>query len=246
MDKAVACTWFEKSAAGHIPVAAHFLAQCFEQGIGRPADPARAADWYRRAAELGHHISLCSLADLYMSGKGVEQDPQQGLALCRQAAENGAMPALVRVGRYLLQGDERIRDPQAAHAWLIKAAGFSPEAQYYLGVIHRDGLGHEASAAEARHWFERAASQGYVPAYFQTARLYFEVSPDYRTQPPPADDLAKAYMWLSATVQRTGDPDELEQTRAMLEQVGEIMPESWAPTLDERVSVHLAKYPPAS
>ena len=70
------------------------------------------------------------------------------------------------------------------------------------------------------------------------------MSPDYRTQPPPADDLAKAYMWLSATQRRSTDERELEQARAMLEQVRAIMPGTWAPTLDERVEAHLAGNPP--
>jgi TPR repeat protein len=245
VDPAAACGWFEKAAAHHIPLASHYLAECFEQGIGRPADPAEAALWYERAAGLGHHMSLCALAELHVQGRGVAKDPRRALALCREAAEKGARPAQVQVGRYLLYGDPSVRDPAAAHAWLEQAAAFSAEAQYHLGVAHRDGLGHPASPAEARDWFERAASQGYVPAYFQTARLYFDVSPDYQAEPPPADDLAKAYLWLSATAQRSQDPVELERTRAMLEQVRAIMPATWAPTLDARVAEHLAAHPAA-
>ena len=84
-----------------------------------------------------------------------------------------------------------------------------------------------------------------MPAYVQTARLYFESSPDYAVRRPSADDLAKTYMWLSATAERSRDPQELEQTRLMLEQVRAIMPETWAPTLDGRVAEHLSKYPAA-
>jgi len=243
VDPVAACSWFEKSAAGDIPTATHYLAGCFEQGIGRPANPAQAAVWYQRAADLGHYLSLCSLAELYMKGEGVTRNPQKGLELCEQAAEQGAVPARVQVGRYLLQGDDSIRDLPAAHAWFELAAAVSPEAQYYLGIMHRDGLGHGRTPDEARLWFERAASVGYVPAYFPTARLYYGDSPDYQSQRPSADDLAKTYLWLSATSQRSRDPVELEQSRAMLEQVLAIMPPSWVPTLDERVAAHFAEYP---
>jgi TPR repeat protein len=243
VDPVSACNWFEKSAIGDIPTATHYLAECFEHGIGRPANPAKAAVWYERAAGLGHYQSLCSLAELSMKGEGVAKDPQKGLELCKQAAEKGAVPARVQVGRYLLQGDASIRDPQAAHAWLESAAAVSPEAQYYLGIMHRDGLGHEQTPDEARLWFERAASAGYGPAYFPTARLYFEVSPDYQSRRPSADDLAKTYLWLTATAQRSQDPLELEQTQAMLEQVLAIMPPSWVPTLNERVAAHFAEHP---
>ncbi len=243
VDRVAACDWYEKAAGGNIPAAAHYFAECLEQGIGRPADPAEAAVWYQRAAQLGHFVSLCSLADLYMEGRGVPEDPRKGLELCRQAAEMGAVPAQTQVGRYLLEGAASIRDPQAAHAWFETAAAVSPEAQYYLGIIHRDGLTHAPTPEEARFWFERAASGGYVPAYFQTAKLYFEASPDYKSQRPSADDLAKAYMWLSATAQRSQDPVELEQTQAMLERVLAIMPPTWVPTLDKRVTEHLTAHP---
>ena len=241
VDRTVACGWHEKAAAGAIPVSTHFLAECFEQGIGRPADLAKAAHWYKKAAQLGHHMSLCSLADLYMSGKGVEKDPKKGLGLCLQAVEKGAIPAEVKVGRYLLEGDDNIRDPQAAHAWFERAASKSPEAQYYLGIMHREGVGGEKTLGEALTWFESAASQGYVPAYFPTAEIYFNVSPDYKTQRPSAEVLAKAYMWLSATVKRSKDPKEIEKSQRMLEQVHSIMPDTWMPTLDERVAAHLAE-----
>ena len=240
VDPAVACNWFEKSAEGDIPTATHYVAECFERGIGRPANPAQAAVWYERAAGLGHYMSLCALAELYMKGEGVKQDPQQGLELCRQAAGKGATSAYVQVGRYQLEGDARIRNYEAAHRWFEAAADTSPEAQYYLGVMHRDGLGQEPAPAEARYWFERAASSGYVPAYFQTARLYYAASPDYPAQRPPADDLAKTYMWLTATLKRSQDAGELEQSQAMLTEVLAIMPATWVPDLDARVAEHLS------
>ena len=241
VDPAVACDWFEKSAAGHIPTATHYLAECFQQGIGRTPDPAAAALWYERAAELGHYMSLCSLAELYMRGEGVAKDPEKGLALCMKAAEKGAVAARVQVGGYLLEGDDSIRDLEAAHSWFESAADVSPEAMYYLGRIHREGLGTAPVPEEARYWFELAAGRGYVPAYFQTARLYFEISPDIQTQRLSADDLAKTYLWLSATALSSQDPMELEQTRVMLDQVLAVMPPTWVPTLDERVAAHLHK-----
>ena len=244
VDREAACRWHARAAEGHIPAAAHYLGECFQQGVGRPADAGEAASWYQRAAGLGHHLSLCSLAELYMRGEGVERDPRKGLELCMRAAQSGSPPARVRVGRYLLAGDESIRDPKAAHAWFEGAAATSPEAQYYLGVIHRDGLGHAVEKHQARLWFERAASRGYVPAYFQTARLYFGDAPELGDRKPPAQELAKSYMWLSATAQRSTDAGELEQTKAMLKQVLAIMPETWIADLDERVAAHLAEFSP--
>ncbi len=243
VDRAEACRWHEKAVKGAIPASTHFLAECFEHGIGRPPDPARAAVWYEKAAGLGHYVSLCALAELYTAGKGVTKDPRKGIALCQQAALKGSMSASLRLGKLLLAGDETIRDYEAAHAWFESAAHVSPEAQYYLGIMHRDGLGHPKAPIEARTWFERAASQGYVPAYFPTAELYFKSSPDFQKQRPSADDLAKAYMWLSATAKRSTDQEEQKNIQVMLEQVLAIMPPTWVATLDERVATHLAEHP---
>lgn len=244
-DRVKACQWYRKAAQGNIPAGAHFHAQCLDQGVSGTADPNEAARWYARAAELGHHMSWCDLAEMHMTGRGVSKDPEKAISLCRKAAELGAMPAYLRLGRWLLYGDESIRSPEAAHAW-FEAVSQLPEAQYHLGVMHRDGLGTVVEPDEARQWFERAASQGYLPAYFQTASLYFAFSPDIKRNKPPADILAKTYMWLQATLQRSGDAVEREKATAMLDQVLQIMPGSWVATLDGRVSEHLALYPPSS
>lgn len=243
VDRAQACHWFERAAKGKIPSAAHFFAECWADGGGSSADAAKAAHWYRQAAALGHHVSLCALADLYMAGRGVPKDPKKGLALCRQAAQQGSLPAAVKTGRYLLEGDETIRDAAAAHDWFKSTAPKSPAARFYLGLIYRDGIGRPPSVADGRYWFESAASQGYVPAYYPTARLYLRPSEDGKFRRPSAEFLAKAYMWLQATEKRSRDRRELEQTRALLKQVLSIMPESWKTALDERVSAHLKDNP---
>lgn len=241
VDSATACAWHEKAAMADIPASAHFHAECFERGSGRTVDYEQAAIWYEKAAQLGHHMSLCSLADLYMKGQGVEKNPQKGLALCLQSVEMGATPAEVKVGRYLFEGDKSIRDPAAAYTWFERAAVKSPEAQYYLGLMHREGIAIEKHVDDARYWFETAAGQGYVPAYFPTADSYFHMSPDYEKSRPSAEVLAKTYMWLSATVKQSKDPIEIKKSQTMLDQVATIMPGTWIPTLDQRVEEHIAK-----
>ena len=248
-DPVQACRWFEKAAAGKLPASEHFLADCLLAGTHRPADPAKAAYWYQQAAQGGHLISLCSLAALYIAGNGVDKDPQKGLDLCTGVAEQGSVPAMLRMG-WLLLGDQNasvdtrdgVRDPEAAYAWFEQAAqSRSAEAQYQLGVMSRDGIGHAADPALARNWFEAAAVQGYVPADFPTAQLYFNEPNDPDTGHPPAETLAKSYLWLTVTGHCSKDPAELGQTADMLRQVHQIMPATWVPALDEKLSGHLCE-----
>jgi TPR repeat protein len=240
-DQAQACQWFLKAAEGKLPAAEHFAGDCLAQGIGQAADPAKAASWYERAAGHGHTISLCSLAQLYVQGRGVERDPQKGLALCSQAAAQGSVPAMMQMAQ-MLSDDAAVRDQAAAYGWYEQAAQHgSAEAQYQLGLMSRDGIGHAADAGLARSWFESAALQSYVPAYFPTAQLYFDTPPDPQTGTPAPEILAKDYLWLQVASHCLSDPAQLRQARGMLDQVLTIMPKTWAPSLDEKLKGRLCE-----
>jgi TPR repeat protein len=240
-DPVAACQWQEKAAHGAIPAACHYYAECLEKGVHRPADPAAAAAWYEKAVELGHSGSLCSLARLYMTGQGVPKDPAKGLLLCRKATENGLLPAEIQMGRFYLEGPAEIRDPVRAYQWFSAAAQQNAaEAQYYLGVLERDGLDRPKAPEKALFWFESAAAQGYLPAYYPTAELYFTAPVDPETKKLSAENLAKAYLWLSATVQRSENSQEKKNAAEMLSIVRRTMPASWGTALDEKVAQHLA------
>ena len=249
-DPVEACRWFDHAAQGKLPTAEYFLGDCLLAGVHQAADPAKAAYWYEQAARGGNGIALCSLAALYVAGNGVDKDPQKGLALCRGVAEQGSTPAMIQMGWLLLGGrnatadasNDPVRDPAAAYTWFERAAqNRSAEAQYQLGVMSRDGLGHDADPALARHWFEAAAVQGYVAADYPTARLYFDEPPDPATGNPSAETLAKSYLWLTVTSHCSKDPTELKQSGDMLEQVRQIMPATWVPSLNEKLSGHLCE-----
>jgi len=236
-DRKTACHWFEKAAKNSIPAANHLLAECFENGSYGAIDYTQALHWYQQAADLGHGISLCSMADLIMTGKGTPKDPQKALNLCHQAALSGSTPAQLHMGKLYLDGDSSIQNPQQAAKWFnLAAEKESLEAYYFLGRIYRDFLNDTVHALD---WFEKAASQGFLPAYFPIAQLYFSAPVAKETQLPTAENLAKAYMWLSATRQRSNDIDEKDAVEHMLAQVEQLMPSSWKNDLDQKVARHL-------
>jgi len=243
VDPVASCVWMEKAAAGSIPAAAHFWAECKEQGVGQSPNPAEAVVWYEKAVDLGYLASLCSLGRLYVTGQGVPQDPERGLNLCQKAAEQNILPAQIQLGLLYLEGEPAIRDFAKAYQWFIVAAEKNdPIAYYYLGIMDRDGLGRPKSPEQARYWFESAASQGYLPAYYPTAFLYYNAPVDPQTDKPAAENLAKAYLWLSATLKRSSDRKDKEKAAEMLKRVLEIMPGSWRESLDAELSKHLQKY----
>lgn len=241
-DPVKACLWYEKAAQDKLPVAADALGRCLAEGIHRQVDFKQAAVWYQKAADMGHHYSLCHLGALYISGQGVNKDISKGLVLCQQSAEQGSVPAMLRLG-HLSLNDNEMRDYEAALHWFSVAASYqSVQAQYQLGVMLRDGLGIDKNPQVARSWFEKAASKGHQPAYFETATLYFNASVNPETGLWYENDLAKAYLWLSATEQRTAKSEQREQASQMLKKVRKVMPDTWTAELDAKVLAHLQQH----
>ena len=158
---------------------------------------------------------------------------------CRISANE----AINGAGLYL-EGDASIRDPALAGRWLETAASQRlPEAQYRLGVLLRERAGDDRSTmVAARFWLESAASQGYLPAYLPVGELYLAAPRDPDSGRLPADDLAKAYLWLSAASRALREPESLSRANTLLAQVREVMPRRWAPDLDAKVAAHLAEH----
>lgn len=239
-DKAIACQWFEKAAQGGIPTAQHLTGVCFEEGIHHPTDTAAAANWFQKAAQTGHIHSYCHLGNLYMTGQGVPKDPVKALALCHPAAQQGSIPAQIWMGKFYLQGDTSIQNMQEAYRWFEAAAQKqNSEAFYYLGILMDKGLSQEHTPQKTRQMFEQAAALKFVPAYFQTGKSFYTAEADPKTNQLSAEHLAKAYVWLSASVQRSENPQEIMTAKEMLQQILAVMPTTWLAELDHEVAQHL-------
>jgi TPR repeat protein len=242
-DPLKACAWFDKAAHGHIPVGQQFFGDCLAQGIGRAVDYAAAIEQYKQAAGGGDLIALCSAADLIIKGKGAVKDVGQGLQLCTQAAQANSPPAMVMLGDYYREGTDVPQDLAAARYWYQEAAQFnSSEARYRLGTMLSEGQGCEPDLNAALSLLETAASAGYAPAYLPTAILYANAPVDPKTGALAPEHLAKIYLWNSAAKARTTDPVQQAEIARIESMVLSVMPATWRPDLDKRVTEHLAKY----
>jgi len=245
VDKSKACNWFTKAANGNIPAAQHYYADCVRHGISQKANPALAAKWYEQASQNGHIISLCSLAELYIDGLGVARDTQRGLALCQQAANTGLAQAMLRLAKFHLSNNPKLYNERKAKSYLEQAAQRkNSQAQYLLGKLYRHGGKHiQRNYYKARQWMEMSAALGFIPAYYQTGLLYVNAPLDATTKALPATDLAKAYLWLSATVERSQDNEELANANELLTKIATIMPATWHKNLNEKLKDHLQRFP---
>jgi len=240
IDPVIACRWFEQAAQGGIPVAQHLTGVCFDEGIHQPENPVTAAHWFQKAAQAGHLYSYCHLANLLMTGRGFPKDPVKALELCHPAAQQGSPPAQLWMGKFYLQGDPAIRNKQEAYRWFAAAAQKqAPEAFYYLGLIMQSDSSGKHAPPEIRQMFEQAAAFKYVPAYFQAGKHFYDAKPDPETGQLSAEHLAKAYLWLSATIQQSQDPEEISVAKSLLQQILAVMPETWLAELDQKIAQHL-------
>ncbi|KXI29608.1 tetratricopeptide repeat protein [Paraglaciecola hydrolytica] len=242
-DMLKACQWYAKAAELEAPLALDKLAHCFVKGIHQAMDFQRAEQLYEKAAELGFHLSLCHLGSLYLHGEGVEQNSQKGLALCTQAAEQGSIPAMLQIADFNLALNTQESNASALH-WYSNAASYhSAHAQFNIGLMLLKGQGLKQDPLEAREWFEKAAAQGYQPAYFETAALYFAAPKNPVTKLWLEQDLAKSYLWISAALQRSNNQQQQDQLHTMLAEVKKVMPETWEKDLNKKLEAHLMQFP---
>ncbi|QOY96067.1 SEL1-like repeat protein [Massilia sp. UMI-21] len=157
-DKAAALLEVAYSKIGY-PEAAVLLAKLSLNGLGMPRSTDKALYWLDRAA--GERFD--PRRDMLRFDP---RDPQ---------AMNGMIEAALLLARVHLHGIGGVKkDPAAARKWYARAAnfGFVP-ALNALGQASQAGVGGARDLKRARDYFETAAQEGYVPAQFNLARLYY-------------------------------------------------------------------------
>jgi len=76
--------WLPQAKEGD-PLAAVYVGEIYEKGLGTAPDYTQAAFWYQKAADKGFARGLSDLAYLYEQGLGVPKDPVKALNLYRQS-----------------------------------------------------------------------------------------------------------------------------------------------------------------
>lgn len=82
-------SWFREAAEQQHPMAAYFLAMCFESGNGTEKSSELAFDWYRRAATLGNNAAMNAIARMYATGAGIRPNLRNAYAWNEVAAASG-------------------------------------------------------------------------------------------------------------------------------------------------------------
>lgn len=199
IDIEKSCYWFKNAAAKGIPVAQGFWADCMMASRNIDYKSASAAlAMYVKAAENGYFIAWCQAADFYINGLWVNRDVRKGLDLCAMAADQGVPAAMHKYGNYLHQVEGPYKDLNKAKQWLYRASMSEiPEAKYDLANLLAKGNVTDVNLSDALNLMESAANDGYVPAYFRVAVLYYNKIYYLGEINNSQEDFDKMYIWLS-------------------------------------------------
>ncbi len=141
-----------------------------------------AAHWLELAAEHWNKEAYYYIGSLYFAAMGVERDYKKAEKYLLKAAEqNNVMAEAMLMTLYSRGGDGIPRDTGKALYWAEKAAaGGNAQAQLYLGIAYRDGLGVDIDYGKAQRYIELAAEQLNDPLWWgELGALYLNIEGKY-------------------------------------------------------------------
>lgn len=191
-DAAQAEAWLRRAVAQDDVDARFLLAVVLRGEDGRHTNSEEAAKLMREAAEQGFVQAQRELGYMFRMGWCVARDPKQASFWLRRAAERGDDIGQFLLAATLLPSVGGEREPGAAIDWNRKPAG-KVKAKAQPTPVQLLG------AREAAYWLGRAAAQGYAPAQYNLARLYFDGSGVPR-------DPVLAYVYLSLAAEQEDAP----------------------------------------
>ncbi len=211
----------------------------FRNGWARTADEKQACHWFKHAAHNKIITAQHFFAQCLEQGISSHPKPEQAIHWYIQAAQQGHTISWCDAARLRLHLSPQTADLSLLNACQNVAQSGNQHAQFSLGQLYLIQQSKQFNPALALQWLESSASSGHLPAYLPTATLYFEAPPEQASGKPSAENLAKSYLWLTATVKRATHPDTLHKAETMLQSVNQLMPSGWRPKLDLVIEQHL-------
>jgi TPR repeat protein len=181
-------------AAGD-PKAMALLGELYANGFGVPRDDRKAAEWYALAADRGDREAMFALAMFRLGGRVGARDRDGAVTLLGQAAKLGHVAAAYDLALLHLENQDFAR---AAELLKTAADAGSPEAQYALATLYKEGRGVPQDRAQATRLMAAASRTGNVDAEVEYAIALFN------GDGTPADEAAAAALLLKAA--RKGSP----------------------------------------
>jgi len=122
-------------------------------------------DFQMKLAKSGNAEAQYKVGDMYETGFGVKKNQAEAMAWTQKAASKGHETAGFKllywdVEKNGLKGENKGK----VEALKKKANNGNPQAQYYMGKMHANGVGVKKSSKEAIGWLNKAALVGVLEA----------------------------------------------------------------------------------
>ena len=172
-----ALVWLTRAGNSGDADSQYLLGNMYEYARGTSKDMTEAIRWYRKAAMQGVVSAQFNLGDSYLRGIGAQKDHTEAMKWFRMAADQKDPDAMVRMGEAYLTGKGLPMNYVEAASYL-RAISYTPEksnlqsmAQYYLGIMYRDGLYYDPDDVKASGWFKQSAQGGYPDGMYAYAEM---------------------------------------------------------------------------
>lgn len=151
------------------------LALCYLNGTGIEKNEELAFNWHKKAAEQGHVNAQFALGLSYLLGDPKQQQNNNLIFkwVNGKFVDKNIDPAFDLGVSQALSGKLTSVNDHLAFVWLRKATEQNhAEANYWLGICYRDGIGTQQNDDLAFNCFKQATEQYCLDAYYWLALCY--------------------------------------------------------------------------
>lgn len=150
-----------------------YLADCYLNGRGVPADGKMAFSWYEKAAAKEKPQGLMGLGNCYNLGIGTEPDPRKVYELNMRAAQLGDSAAMINVASCYEGGQGVEQNLPEAFRWYEQSARAGNDlGMYHLSRCYMFGVGVEKNPEQAFFWTGELAKTGNAFGMYNLALMY--------------------------------------------------------------------------
>lgn len=204
--------WFQKAADSDDTAAQLYCAAAYIFGFGTKKNPGFARRYYIAAAKSGDPIAQYTLAEHFLESRH-RSNHKLGLIWLEKSVEQGNPLAELKLGELYARGIHVKKDLDKAISLMKLAAN----QNYWPAAFALGDLAKEQKAyPEAKEWYLKAATHGFLPAQFALAELYLNSE-------TPFHDTHEGYLWMLKAAQNNYEKAQLALSKFYSE--GKVVPQ---------------------
>lgn len=186
--------YLKKSAENGYGDAQFTLAEYYRKGIYVEQYDREAVYWYKEACNNYHSNAQYQLAKYYSKGDFLNKDLNKAKELFEKSAKAGVVLAWLELGKHYFYNENN--NEEAVVCWSNAEKENNLEAQYFLGLCYKHGMGVEVDLNKALNLFNNSS------ALLRSKRKIGEILLSQKNE--------EAFLWLNEAVEKEDIPSKIE------------------------------------